>query len=251
MRAKMKFCGMRYEARSRGRSSPDTLASWARETPRSYSRLLLRLSRHFASLTEWASTFCLPVYASGATGSNRLLTMMFPRDTTYFRTFRKEMHEIRRLLLTSTDERQYQMGSTKRKYVDAQMRLNVVRNKSSSIKECNMVQNFKIETGSPLEKPFLKTIRDVNASLLGFVLNWNTNKKLRSVFFQNYDPYPVVYTTSHMLYNPTCCIMGCCISWHWEMLVYNIPQCQIIQHPTMPDYTTSHNARLYITQCIR
>ena len=37
---KNKVGGVRYKARSRGRSSPDTLAFWACETPRRYSRLL-------------------------------------------------------------------------------------------------------------------------------------------------------------------------------------------------------------------
>ena len=37
---KRKVGGTRYEARSRGRSFPDTLAFWACETPRRYSRLL-------------------------------------------------------------------------------------------------------------------------------------------------------------------------------------------------------------------
>ena len=46
---KRKVGGIRYEARSRGRSSPDSLAFWACETPRRLSRLLP--GRRF--LVEW------------------------------------------------------------------------------------------------------------------------------------------------------------------------------------------------------
>ena len=41
-----KVGGNRYEARSRGRSSPDTLAFWACETPRRQSRLLSGQLKH-------------------------------------------------------------------------------------------------------------------------------------------------------------------------------------------------------------